>query len=97
LPKERHREYATLNTADRDSVWKLGAIVRLADALDRSHDSRVSDLHCRLEEGAFHIELESSLDCENELVEAERKKPLFEQAFDLNLFLSAPRKKAKSA
>jgi exopolyphosphatase / guanosine-5'-triphosphate,3'-diphosphate pyrophosphatase len=97
LPKERHRDYAALNTADRDSVWKLGAIVRLADALDRSHDSRVTDLRCRLESGEFHIELESGLDCENELVEAERKKGLFEQAFDLRLIVNAPRKKAKSA
>lgn len=97
LPKERHREYATLNLADRDSVWKLGAIVRLADALDRSHDTRVSNLNCRLASGAFYIELESNFDCENELVEAERKKALFEQAFDLELIINAPKKKVKSA
>ena len=97
LPKERHREYRALNLADRDSVWKLGGIVRLADALDRSHDSRVSNLNCRLASDAFHIELESNLDCENELVEAERKKDLFEQAFDLKLIINSARKKAKSA
>jgi exopolyphosphatase/guanosine-5'-triphosphate,3'-diphosphate pyrophosphatase len=97
LPKERHREYASLNLADRDSVWKMGSIVRLADALDRSHDSRVTDLHCRAEAGAFHVELDSALDCQNELIEVARKKDLFEQAFELELIINAPRRRAKSA
>src|SRR4030095_4399887 len=95
LPKERHREYAVLNAADRDSVSKLGGIVRLADALDRSHDSRVTDLHCRAGSSSVHIELDSALDCHNEIVEADRKKELFEQAFGRRLILTAPKKKAK--
>jgi exopolyphosphatase/guanosine-5'-triphosphate,3'-diphosphate pyrophosphatase len=97
LPKERHREYAVLNAADRDSVCKLGGIVRLADALDRSHDSRVTDLHCRAGSSSVHIELESALDCHNEIVEAERKKELLEQAFSRRLILTTPKKKAKGA
>ena len=44
LPKERHLEFAALNLTDRDTVFKLGAIVRIADALDRSHESHISDL-----------------------------------------------------
>lgn len=81
LPKERHPEYAALNAADRDSVRKLGGIVRLADALDRSHDSRVTDLQCTLEPGMLKVEFSSGAECENEIVEIERKKDLFELAF----------------
>jgi exopolyphosphatase/guanosine-5'-triphosphate,3'-diphosphate pyrophosphatase len=97
LPKERHQEYAALNAADRDSVCKLGGIVRLADALDRSHDSRVSALHCRIDSNKLHIELESLSDCSNELVEVQRKKDLFENAFERRLIATAFKKKVRSA
>jgi exopolyphosphatase/guanosine-5'-triphosphate,3'-diphosphate pyrophosphatase len=96
LPKNRHPEFAALNTADRETVCRLGAIVRLADALDRSHDSRIHDLDCRLN-GAVSLELHSLLDCESELLEAERKKDLFEQTFQRSLILSVKRSKVRRA
>ena len=97
LPKERHKEYAALNAADRDSVSKLGGIVRLADALDRSHDSRILNLNCRLQSGTLQIELDSDLDYSNELTEVERKKDLFEKAFKRRLIVAGRKKKARSA
>lgn len=97
LPRERHLDYAALNAADRDTVRKLGGIVRLADALDRSHDSRVQKLNCKFESGVLNIELESSMSCDNELLEAERKKDLFELAFNCAVTVGIPRKKVKSA
>ena len=97
LPKERHYSYAALNSADRDSVRKLGGIVRLADALDRSHDSRIADLNCRLDDGEIHLELSSATDCQNERVEVERKKELFEMAFNRRVIMASQKKKAKTA
>jgi exopolyphosphatase/guanosine-5'-triphosphate,3'-diphosphate pyrophosphatase len=97
LPKERHEEFAALNAADRESVSKLGGIVRLADALDRSHDSRVQDIQCDLNSDVLHIELNSNIDCDNELLEVERKKDLFERAFDTALTVSQSKKKTKTA
>ena len=96
LPKERHEEYAALNSADRDSVSKLAGLVRLADALDRSHDSRVQDINCELDSGVLKVELISSQDCDNELLEIERKKDLFESAFDLGLVVGQNRRKVKT-
>jgi len=96
LPKERHPEYATLNAADRENVWKLGGIVRLADALDRSHDSRISEIRCKVTSSEVALELESSSDSQNEIVEAERKKDLFEDAFERRLIIKSM-KKAKGA
>lgn len=98
LPRKRHPEYAALNLADRATVCKLGGIVRIADALDRSHDSRVSELKCH--EGksdSLHIELCSDADCENELLEVERKRELFEQAFNRTLSFSVRRRKTQRA
>jgi exopolyphosphatase/guanosine-5'-triphosphate,3'-diphosphate pyrophosphatase len=96
LPKERHPEYAALNAADRDNVWKLGGIVRLADALDRSHDSRITEIGCKVTSSEVILDLASALDCQNEIVEAERKKDLFERAFERRLMFKSM-KKAKSA
>lgn len=97
LPKKRHSEYAALSLADRDLVSKLAGIVKLADALDRSHDSRVHDLDCKVEPGEFRIELRSFTDCENEMLEAERKRDLFEQAFNRTLSFSIRREKIQRA
>ena len=94
LPKNSHAEFDALNAADRETVCRLGGIVRLADALDRSHESRVSDLECNIN-GTVNLQLLSTLDCENELLEADRKRDLFEQAFRRTLKLSNKRTKAK--
>ncbi len=96
-PKERHPEYTSLNAADRETVCQLGAIVRVADALDRSHDNRVSNLRCTRDGDTVSIEIRSSLNCENELSEAERKRDMFEQAFQCNLTFTVRSTKAKRA
>ena len=94
LPKERHPEYAALNAADRDNVEKLGGIVRLADALDRSHDSRITDISCKVNSSEIQLDLSSTSDCQNEIVEAERKKDLFEHAFERRLVIKSMKKAA---
>ncbi len=96
-PRERHPEYAALNPADREIVCRLGAIVRIADALDRSHESRVSDLYCSQDGDKINIEISGASNCENELLEAERKREMFEQAFKCTLTLTARRARARRA
>lgn len=96
-PKERHLEYAALNAPDRETVCRLGAIVRVADALDRSHDGRVNDLRCTREGDVMHTLIRSSLDCENELREAELRKEMFEQAFQCTVSFGVRNTKAKRA
>lgn len=88
LPKERHPDFAVLNQWDRETVWRLGSILRVADALDRSHDGRVEDVKCVREKDSVHIQLRSSQDCENELAVAEQKRDMFEQAFNCKLVFS---------
>ena len=38
----------TLSEEDRETVTKLGAILRFADGLDRSHTDAVTDLDCEI-------------------------------------------------
>lgn len=85
LPKDKHLEFASLNPADRETVMKLGGILRVADALDRSHDSRVSDLRLIDNGEELRIEITSSVNCDNELLQADRNRQMFEQAFGYKL------------
>lgn len=88
LPKTRHGDYAALGEQDRETVWKLGAILRVADAFDRSHDNSVHDLRCEREGKTIHIQLRSAHDCHKEIWAAEQKRDMFEQAFDAKLTFS---------
>jgi exopolyphosphatase/guanosine-5'-triphosphate,3'-diphosphate pyrophosphatase len=87
-PKERHENFAALNEVDRDTVNSLSAILRIADALDRRHDSRVSDLRCVRNGRVVHIELASTANCEREIFAAEQKREFFEKIFNCRLEFS---------
>ena len=77
-----------LTEKEQSVVWKLGAILRLADALDRSHDSRVSDISCTMEGQKINIELWSAFPCDKEILAVEQKCELFEQEFKYKLSVS---------
>jgi exopolyphosphatase/guanosine-5'-triphosphate,3'-diphosphate pyrophosphatase len=84
-PKERHPDYAALNQSDRETVCRLSAILRVADALDRSHDCRVRDIRCARDEQIMHVQLRSHLNCDQEILAAEQKSDLFKQMFKCRL------------
>jgi len=82
LPRERHTEYMALNETDRETVQQLSAILRVADALDRSHEARVQTIVPIFDKQTLRIELLSAESCDKEIWAAERKCDLFEQVFD---------------
>lgn len=57
LPKQKHRSFALLSNADQHKVSLLGAIVRLADALDCSHLQLVRDVHCRIGDTRIDVDV----------------------------------------
>lgn len=87
-PKERHADYDVLNQADRETVCRLAAILRISDALDKSYDCRVRDVRCVQSGQSIHMQLRSSLGCEKEILAAEQKGDLFESAFNCKLSFS---------
>jgi exopolyphosphatase/guanosine-5'-triphosphate,3'-diphosphate pyrophosphatase len=95
-PKERHPNYASLNQQDREQVCRLGAILRVADALDRGHKNHVRDVRCVGDGQTMHIQLRSAFDCDKEILAAEQKRDMFEQAFNCKVTFSkhALRKRA---
>jgi exopolyphosphatase/pppGpp-phosphohydrolase len=60
LPSNRHQEFAELPEEEAQLVRKLSAILRIADALDRGHNSPVKNLKLLNadESGRKHLEIE---------------------------------------
>lgn len=85
LPKERHTDYDALGERDRETVWRIGAIIRVADALDKSYSGFVRDVACKLDGSNIRIDLRSDHNCEKELWAAEQKRDMFEEAFECKL------------
>ena len=88
-PKEKHQEYWRLHQVDRDTVRRLAAILRVADALDRRHDSRVRGLGCARADATLRLTLSCEGDCGREAAAAESKGGLFEEVFGCELAISA--------
>jgi exopolyphosphatase/guanosine-5'-triphosphate,3'-diphosphate pyrophosphatase len=57
-PSNAHPNYIALPREDRISVLKLGALLRVADALDRGHDRRVGKLSVERREERLLIRVE---------------------------------------
>jgi len=84
-PKEKHNEFLRLHQIDRETVRSLAAILRVADALDRSHEGRVRGVSCAREDGKLRLALTCEGDCEREAAAAEGKGALFEEVFGCEL------------
>jgi exopolyphosphatase/guanosine-5'-triphosphate,3'-diphosphate pyrophosphatase len=85
FPKENHADFMGLAEKDGEAVWKLGAILRLADALDRGYNDRVKDVKFTQKNGQLFLKLISDHDCASEYEAVEKKKDMFEAAFGCEL------------
>lgn len=86
-PKLDHPSYAALSTDDRIRVCKLAAILRVADALERTHAQRVANLEIRRESGRLRIRLPGLADAAVERLAMTSKADLFEQVFGLGVVI----------
>jgi exopolyphosphatase/guanosine-5'-triphosphate,3'-diphosphate pyrophosphatase len=81
LPKRSHESWAAIESADRATVRKLAAILRIADGLDRGRGARVESVTVHDDGKVTHLRLESSVDLHAELYGVGKKKDLFEETF----------------
>ena len=82
-PKTDHEAYRALDTTDRIRVNKLAAILRVADALERTHAQRVRKLVLRREPGKLVLRLPGLNDAAVERIAMESKADLFQHVFGL--------------
>lgn len=86
-PKPSHEQYAVLDREQRIAVAKLAAILRVADALDRSRSQRIQRLQCRCEDGRLLVAIPDVDDLSLEELALKEKGPLFEEIFGIPVLL----------
>ena len=83
LPSPAHPEFATLPQEDRMTVAKLAAILRVADALERTHRETPRAMEFRREADRFVIRLRDMEDLTMERLALKDKGNLFADVFGL--------------
>lgn len=81
MPSLSHAEYAAMKPSDREIVRVGGALLRMADGLDRTHSFVVSDLDVRIGKRRVQVGLVGKGDMQLELWAARRKTDLFVDVF----------------
>lgn len=90
LPSVSHEEFAALSRSARKRVSVLAALLRVADALDYSHDGRVLHLKeeaelCDEHTWTISLWVRPLADLDDELEHAYEKADLFEKVFKRKL------------
>ncbi len=93
LPRERHRQFSRLKPTTRRVVRVLAAILRLANALDHSHQGVIQDIVCDLSPKKILVRCtthpgpspESRLPAETERLNALQRGDLLEQVLERKL------------
>jgi exopolyphosphatase/guanosine-5'-triphosphate,3'-diphosphate pyrophosphatase len=84
-PKLSHKGFAALEPDDREAVTILGALLRLADGLDRGHVSAVQDLDVWLDGDRLVVLVDCPLGCGSEIWAGEKKGRFLGQVLDLQV------------
>ena len=86
-PKPSHVGYIALERKDRLAVAKTAAILRVADALDRSYSQRIKKLACSIEDSRFTITVKVAADLSLERLALKNKGPMFEDVYGMSVIL----------
>lgn len=84
-PDSRHVDYAALPQEDQRRVRLLGAMLRVADALDRDHLQRVKRARARVDGSDLLLELQGSSDLLLERWALQKKSEYFSRVFGLKV------------
>jgi exopolyphosphatase/guanosine-5'-triphosphate,3'-diphosphate pyrophosphatase len=80
-PKQKHDHYRELSADDQRRVAALAAVLRLALALDRTHQQHVEEVRARVAGENVRIFVHARGDADVDLWAAQRKVELFEKVF----------------
>jgi exopolyphosphatase/guanosine-5'-triphosphate,3'-diphosphate pyrophosphatase len=80
-PREHHHFFMALDEHERERVTKLAALLRVADALDREHVQRVTDLTARLSDAELTLWLDGTSGLLMENWSLKKKADLFRKVF----------------
>ena len=86
MPQD-NEQFPVFARSDRMTILKLTAILRLADALDRSHGYSLVDFSCQLKNDSLLIKAKGSQNLSLERIALEEKGDLFESVFGYKVVL----------
>lgn len=88
VPGTYHQAFDALSQSDRTTVSKCASLLRIADAIDRSHTQHVSQIKIKFikRKNMFQLILFSSLPIDTEIYGINKKKDLFESFFRTTLY-----------
>jgi exopolyphosphatase/guanosine-5'-triphosphate,3'-diphosphate pyrophosphatase len=95
-PKTKHENFQELVVEDQQRVRALAAILRLALALDRTHQQHVGEVRARVTDDGVRIIVQAHGDANVDLWAAERKVELFEKVFGRPVKFSARDESARA-
>ena len=95
-PDLAHPNFRELPKDARATVRALASILRIADALDREHKSKVLDVHASVGKTRVRLKIEGAEDRELEEWTLVHKSELFRDVFALDVVLVAPDERAAS-
>lgn len=85
-PKKSHQEYIQLDSTERVVVSKLAAILRVADALDRSHNAKFENFEIKIEPGKMIICPDAmAMDLAAEVMALKSKSDLFNDIYGIKV------------
>ena len=87
-PKKKHADFRGLSDEDRHRVAAVAAILRLALALDRTHQQRVREVRAQVTDGTVEITVDAQGDADVDLWAARSKVKLFERVFGREVLFS---------
>lgn len=93
LPSLDHTAFGILSDENKQKVLRLAPLLRLADALDRSHQGLVKELFCELRDDALTIYVGADNEMPVETAALDRKADMFRQVYkrDATLRVLRPR------
>jgi exopolyphosphatase/guanosine-5'-triphosphate,3'-diphosphate pyrophosphatase len=89
-PEPNHSQFSDLGREDRMILFKLVALLRLADALDRSHAQRIRSIQLRPESGRLLIFTQGVEDPSVEQIAINSKCDLFREIYGHEILLTKP-------
>jgi len=88
MPGVKHREFVLLSPGEQEFVCRAASLLRLADALDRSHKSLILEARMEAKEDQWMVLAWTHAAAGEEPFGFEKKKDLFERTFDCPIKLS---------
>lgn len=86
-PKQTDADFHSLPRDERVTVLKLTALLRIADALDRSHTQKLTDFDTEIKEDKFILHIHGTHDTNLEKAALSEKGDLFETVFGYSLLM----------